>query len=133
MRAPRCSVTSEPRLEIIEKAAGTGCDALPDQIALRVAKHRGARRRRQHAESRERPERGAVEKHGVSLGLHGRERTQARACYGDLGDEGRAGVDASQGNQPLKRRKISEPLVPPNPNEFDNAASIATLRAVFGT
>ena len=36
-------------------------------------------------------------------------------------------------DQPLKRRKISEPFVPPKPKEFDSATSIFICRAVFGT
>ncbi len=30
-------------------------------------------------------------------------------------------------------RKISEPFVPPKPNEFDNATRIGIWRATFGT
>ena len=36
-------------------------------------------------------------------------------------------------DQALKRRKISEPLVPPKPKEFESATSIFMGRAVLGT
>jgi len=44
---------------------------------------------------------------------------------GDLSDRANA--------KPQARLKMSVPLVPPNPNEFDRAARIGRRRAVFGT
>ena len=75
----------------------------------------------------------AVQEHRALFGVLLRENAQRRAGYRDLADEWRAVSHADAARQPLKRRKISEPLVPPKPKEFDNAASICSLRAVLGT
>ena len=82
------------------------------------------------------PLRGAVEEHRDNARVIRGERTQCRARNRDRRDERSAGIHAHGETlpaQPLKRRKISDPLVPPKPKEFDSAASIAILRAVFGT
>jgi hypothetical protein len=132
-RVTRQRFTAQPDVEIVDEAAGSDFDAAAAETALRVTHQRGGRLRHQQAVARERAFRGAVEEHRPALGLRGRERPQGRAGHGDVRQEGRAVGHAARCDQPLKRRKISEPLVPPNPNEFESAASTVSWRAVFGT
>ncbi len=98
-----------------------------------VTQQRGARFGHQQAVARQRAIRGAVEQHGELFGVLGSESAQGRDGDVHRTDEGCAGVHAFLGLQPLKRLKISEPLVPPKPKEFDSAESMDILRAVFGT
>ena len=133
----RFRLTAEPRFEIVEKSAGDDVPVMCGQDAVRVAEQRRGRFAGKHAVARQRAARRAVEEHRVTRGVVRGERSQCRTRNRHRRDERERGSPRAWGNapllQPLKRRKISEPLVPPKPNEFDSAASIATLRAVFGT
>ena len=132
-----CASRAIPGLEIVEESAG---DQAARRCAVsspsRIAQQRGAGLGGQHAEARQRALRGAVEEHRITR----RDRVAAsvRSAAPGTATAVMRGARASTrmaklAAQPLKRRKISEPLVPPKPKEFDSAASIATLRAVFGT
>ena len=89
---------------------------------------------REQAVARQRALRGAVEQHRETApgSVAARVRSAAPGT-GTVLIRGAPEATSGAPDQPLKRRKINEPLVPPNPKEFDSAASIATLRAVFGT
>ena len=61
-----------------------------------------------------------------------RGRIEAAIIDGQWGSECvDEGADGPRRQSTL--RKISVPFVPPKPNEFDNAPSIAIFRATFGT
>ena len=50
------------------------------------------------------------------------------------GGSGRTRFRSSrQTDYSVQRRNSSEPLVPPNPKEFESAYSTSALRALFGT
>ncbi len=83
----------------------------------------------QHAVSPERPGGDALEQQRIAAWILRSEcsehpRLQIEVAY----RHGSAGAD-----QPVKRLKITDPFVPPNPKEFDSAYSIGICRAVLGT
>ena len=66
--------------------------------------------------------RGTLEKRGVQAWGGGVKGEQRRRIDVDWVDDAQS-----------RARKISEPFVPPNPNEFDSATRIGRGRATFGT
>ena len=66
--------------------------------------------------------RGTFEERGIQVWRGGVECEQRRRFDVDWVEDAQS-----------RARKISEPFVPPNPNEFDSATRIGMRRAVFGT
>jgi hypothetical protein len=73
--------------------------------------------------------RRALEERGIQIWRGGVECEQRRRIDVDRFEKG---GDSSVQHQ-SRARKISEPFVPPNPNEFDSATRIGMRRATFGT
>jgi hypothetical protein len=96
-----------------------------------------ARRREQQAEASERATGGgAVEERGVEIRVLRVEREKPLACVSQRGQFANDGVPtrhAGSRTRQRRARKISVPLVPPNPKELLTAVSIFICRAVFGT
>ena len=75
--------------------------------------------------------RGALEERRIQIGRSGVKGEQRRRIDVDRFEERRP-IRSVQVDQ-SSARKISEPFVPPKPNEFDSATRIGMRRATFGT
>ncbi len=133
-RTRRLLFRAPPGLERAEEGLALRGDAAPVQAPVRCEPQGGRRLREQQARLAQGAGGGAVEEERVTLGEAGGKALQHCRRHVELTDDGSArGRAALRQAQALKRRKISEPLVPPKPKEFESATSIFILRAVLGT
>src|SRR5580704_1057709 len=123
-----------PVLEGADESGPLRYEARGAQPAVGLEPQGSGRFAQEHAHLAERPVGGTFQEQRVALGKPGGEAPQHRGRHRELADQ-RAfcGQTLATALQALKRRKISEPLVPPKPKEFDSATSIFMRRAVLGT
>jgi hypothetical protein len=101
-------------------------------VAIEPERRGGCRKEKTHLAQGSR--RCGIEQQRVAPWVARRQPPQYRVRNVEIVNERSArGGARGETAQALKRRKISEPLVPPKPNEFERLTSIFICRAVLGT
>src|SRR5262249_25434997 len=101
-------------------------------FALRPERRGGSSQK--NARCAQRTRRRGIEQQRVAQRVACRQLPQHRGRNVEIANERSARSGApGESAQALKRRKMSEPLVPPKPNEFERLTSIFIRRAVLGT
>jgi hypothetical protein len=130
----RRALAAPPVLERREKPGTTRGYPLRAEPAIAIEPERRGGRSEEQTRLAEWPRRRRIEQQRVVPWAPRRQLPQHRGRNTEIANERSArGGAPGQGAQALKRRKISEPLVPPKPNEFERLTSIFICRAVLGT